>query len=737
MLLKVVPSSHINPYQCASGFKDITSLPFTSAYRDETYTGANYIEGSCACLSSPSGVYDCDMAYVFDTSALSTVSKAILHNVTFKIQLEAFDASNQWRGVVTEGFFSIICKGKEIQRCSIIDGTYTLMKGDNRETFSFDLTNLVTLDDLKDIKIRFYVYSRIKTHTPSIRFMGASLSMDYTPVTETILVPHNFTPQFRSAYEAPVTSGTPGSMIADDLSIGGIFLSDSAIYDGQFYNFECPAVLRFCNIRKAYVTFKVFASTGVAEATYGVYTGNNRLEMMSPEVVDNSYQTYTIELPSLAYNWMHDLKFICQGKAAQSGSVFLDFRGIELHILHEAPVYRGHIATGHATNYYNPPLDDPTWPGFHSIERPAKMFAEPTTGTKESYYADLNYVCRYNASVFLLDFNFTSFEGVDLTQAIIDRIDIRVKEYYYYSKKSPIYYVLYLGDTEIGSAQYTPSGDKQVYYTRHITFTGLSLTHEDLSNLKLRITPSNISSGQNCTAFISGPGVDLWAGAGIPEPELPTIVETAVKGDYSKAPDMLFPSENIKPKEEPGEGYVGNLYNDDLDDYAEFVYIPTEAPADPVPGERPYEAVVFSSPTLESLGIPLDANITRVILTEEGYIYSNDGSAEADVGVYINDISYSSKPFNNRSTFARSTFDTGEMSYPRLGITDDVLTFQIRWYSLDSDFMYRVKYLLWDITYEVGRFSYTVRFNQDTIDKIRIGQTEAAAAYIGDFKIYG
>lgn len=739
MLLKVVPSSYTNPYQCVSGFKPVSSLPYTGAYRDETYTGANYLDNSCASLASPDGVYECDMAYGFDTSTLSTVSKALLHSVRFKIQLEAFNASSNWYNIVTEGFFSIICQGREVLRCSLIDGPYTLLtRGtDNRETFDIDLTNLVTIDDLKDFKIRFYIYSRIKSYTPSIRFMGASLNVDYTPVTETILVPHNFTPQFRSAYEAPVTSGTPGSMIADDLSIGGIFLSDSAIYDGQFYNFECPAVLRFCNIRKAYVTFKVFASTGVAEATYGVYTGNNRLEMMSPEVVSNSYQTYTIELPSLAYNWMQDLKFICQGKSVQPGSVFLDFHGIELHILHEEPVYRGHIATGHASNYYNPPLDDPTWPGFHSIERPAKMFAEPTTGTKESYYADLNYVCRYNASVFLLDFNFTSFEGVDLTQAIIDRIDIRVKEYYYYSKKSPIYYVLYLGDTEIGSAQYTPSGDKQVYYTRHITFTGLSLTHEDLSNLKLRITPSNISNGQNCTAFISGPGVDLWAGAGIPEPELPTIVETAVKGDYSKAPDMLFPSENIKPKEEPGEGYVGNLYNDDLDDYAEFVYIPTEAPADPVPGERPYEAVVFSSPTLESLGIPLDANITRVILTEEGYVYSNNGSAEADVGVYINDVSYSSKPFNNRSTFARSTFDTGEMSYPRLGITDDVLTFQIRWYSLDSDFMYRVKYLLWDITYEVGRFSYTVRFNQDTIDKIRIGQTEAAAAYIGDFKIYG
>lgn len=738
MLLKVVPSSYVNPYQCASAFKEGSTLPFSGAYRDETYTGANSIEGSCASIVSPYGIYDSDMAFGFDTSALSTVSKAILHNVTFKIQLEAFDASNQW-GIVTEGFFAIMCRDREILRCSMIDGPYTLKKGDNRETFSIDLTNLVTLDDLRDVKIRFYMYTRIKNHTPSIRFMGASLTVDYTPVTETILVPHNFTPQFRSAYEAPQVSGTPGSMITDDLSIGGIYLSDNAIYDGQFYNFECPAVLRFCNIRKAYVTFKVFVSTHVAEATYGVYVGNNRLEMISPEVVDNSYHTYTIELPSLAYNWMQDLKFICQGKSAQDSSVFLDFHGIELHILHEEPLYRGHIATGHATSYYNPPLDgSEEWCGFDRITNPHCLLAEPTETTNYSkYYADLNYVRAYNGSVYLLDFGFTAFEGVDLEEATIDRIDLRVKEFYLYSKKSPIHYVLYLGDNIIAQAQYTPSGENKVYYTRHITYQGLNLKYEDLANLKLRITPTNTNDAQNRSAYISGPGIDLWAGAGIPEPELPTIVETAVRGDYSKAPDMLFPSENIKPKEEPGEGYVGNLYNDDLDDYAEFVYIPTEAPADPVPGERPYEAVVFSSPTLESLGIPLDANITRVVLTEEGYVYSNNGSAEADIGVYINDVSYSSKPFNNSSTFTRSTFDTGEISYPRLGITDDVLTFQIRWYSLDSDFIYRVKYLLWDITYEVGRFSYTVRFNQDSIDKLRIGQTEADAAYIGDFKIYG
>lgn len=738
MLLKVVPSSHTNPYQCAVGFKEVDTLPFTSAYRDETYTGSNSNTNSCASLASPYGEYDSDIAYGFDTSALSTISNALVNSVRLKIQLEAFDASNQWGSIVTEAFFSIICRGKEILRCSMIDGPYSLKKG-NRETFDIDLTNLVTFDDLKDVKIRFYIYTRIKTRTSSCRFMGASLNIDYTPVIETVLVPHSFTPSFKCP-TAPAANGTPGTTIADNLCVGGIILRNEGVRDGQFYDFNCPAYMRFCQIHEAYVTFKVYVGIHTQDASYGVYVGNNRLEMIHPETIENEYHIYTIDLPNLSYEWMDDLKFICQGIANNSGTVPLAFYGVELHILHEEPVYRGHIATGHATNYYNPPLDgSEEWNGFRNIYNPHCLLAEPTSSTNYNKdYADLNYVTTYNGSVYLLDFGFTAFEGVELEKAIIDRIDLRVKEYYLYSKKSPIHYVLYLGDNIIAQAQYTPSGDSNVYYTRHITYQGLNLKYEDLANLKLRITPTNTSSGQNCSAYISGPGIDLWAGAGIPEPELPSIVETIVKGDYSKAPDLLFPSKNVQPNEMPDtEGYIGNLYNDDLDDFAEFKYDSTNAPAEPEPGDRPYECIVIASPTLESLGIPKDANITRVNLKEEGYIYSPDGNAEAEIGLYIDNRCYGSQPFVNSSSFSTTTFDTGEISYPRLDIDGDVLTFQIKWYSLDSDFVYRVKYLLWDITYEVGRFSYIVRFNQQCIDKMKVGGEDAQAAYIGKFKIYG
>jgi hypothetical protein len=271
-------------------------------------------------------------------------------------------------------------------------------------------------------------------------------------------------------------------------------------------------------------------------------------------------------------------------------------------------------------------------------------------------------------------------------------------------------------------------------------YEGLNLKYEDLVNLKLRITPSNRSDGQNCSAYISGPGVDLWTGAGIPEPELPTIVETNVQGDYTKNPEAFIPSTNVKPKEEPDEpGYIGNLYNDDLDDYAEFNYTPSpEQPApepDPEDPDRLYESIVIDSPTLETLGIPKEANITRIVLTEEGYIYSSDRKAEADFGLYINNKPAHKRPFSNSSSFDVNVFDTGEISLPRLEIERDVATFQIRWYSLDSDFTYRVKYLLWDITFEMGGLSYVLRFNQKNLDKIIVGNREVMSLYVGDFQI--
>lgn len=737
MILKATPTAHTTPY-LNSNFNDHANFPFSAAYKDETYTGSISSAGSCALVKSNEYNYECDIVYHgFD---VSSIPKALLNNVKFNFQIDAWDASNQWvdRGTyeTKEVYFALICGGNEILRGDFLSGEYSLLET-NRRTFSIDITNLVTLDGLRDFKFRLYMKTDEYWRTPCFKFVGASLNIDYTPCSETVLVPTSFDAQFKCQGTGK-TPGTPGTTIADNLAVGGIYLVKDEFRDGQFYNFDYSNFSRFCPIIKAYIKFKAYLGFYVSDTVYSVYVGDTRLEMIHPDVVENSYQTFTIELPELSYNWLKDLKFVVQGKASDSGTVAISFYGVELHIFHGDPEYRGHIATGHATNYLNPDLiADDEESGFTKITYPSRLYREPP----QSDYAELNALRTTRGNVYLLDFNFIPFEGIELDKAVIDRIDIRSHEYWLYTYNAPVSYYLYLGDTILREFSYQPSGGK-VYYTRQMVVDGLNITAADLPNLKVKFKFRNISSGQNASARISGTAVDLWAGSGLPEPELPTIVETVVKGDYSKNVDAYIPSKNVKPNETPNtEGYIGNLYNDNLDDYAEFTYTPSSSSQNPepepdIPGERPYESIVVNSPKLSTLGIPAEAKITRVVLTEESYVYSSDSTAEAELGLYINSTNYSTKSFTNSSNFSKSTFDTGEISFPKAAIQNDVVTFQIRWYSLGADFTYRVKYLLWDITFEVSGVEFKCLFADGDIKAVNLGNNSASAMYLGTGQLF-
>lgn len=735
IILKAVPSAHSFPNSHNFTARS-TGFEFTNAYKDETYTGATNVQGVCACLESNSYYVDSTMLYHgFD---MSSIPKAIVNSAIFKIQIQAFNNSVEWQSdKVTEAYFELLgANNKSLFKASILDGDYCLIQSSSRKTFTIDLTNTATVEDLKDFKIKFFVKNKQYYQTSRLKFVGASLTVDYTPVTETVMVPSKFSYPFKCKKYVGPTEGEPGHLIEENVITGGIYTHNLFYCDAQYYDFNYNILSRFCPIRKAFIKFKIKYSSGLEEATFAVYSGESRLVIFKPDFVDSGEVIYTVDLPNIAYAWLKDLKFVIEAKARDSHTTFLMTKGIELHILHEDPIYRGHIATGHATNYLNPEIvKDGEESGFTAITYPERLYREPP----QSDYAELNALRTTRGNVYLLDFNFIPFEGIELDKATIDRIDIRSHEYWLYTYDAPISYYLYLGDTLLKEFSYTPSG-YQVYNTRQMITEGLNLTLADLSNLKIKFKFRNISGGQNASARLSGLAIDLWAGSGIPEPELPVIVETNVQGDYTKNPEAFIPSTNVKPKEEPDEpGYIGNLYNDDLDDYAEFNYTPSpEQPApepDPEDPNRLYESIVIDSPTFETLGIPKEANITRIVLTEEGYVFSSDSNAEADVGLYINDKPAHKRPFSNSSSFDVNVFDTGEISLPRLEIERDVATFQIRWYSLDSDFTYRVKYLLWDITFEMGGLSYVLRFNQKNLDKIIVGNREVMSLFVGDFQI--
>lgn len=597
-----------------------------------------------------------------------------------------------------------------------------------------DIAKELTREDLDNMYFEFETIGTIKNSGHIFSLYGSDITVDYTEVYETVLVPKAFTPSFK-CQGTNQTPGTPGTMIADDLNIGGIYLSPDGYRDGQFYNFDYSNFSRYCPIRKAYIKFKVSIGTGVEDALYAIYAGNNRLAIFQPTVQENTIQTYTINLPNgLAYEWIKDLKFVMQGKSNRESTVALAFKGIELHILHDALQYKGKMATGHATNYIHLKYDlESETSGFQKLED-VSNFLSPV-GTSGSCLTLLNGGQDYG-NIDLTEFTFSGIPSdVVFEDVIIDRIDIRTQyRCTWAASLLNLRWMIMLDDTVLVTFNDIPA-KTDVKYSKHFVGQGLRITSADLPRLRIRFN-GKVDNNQNRPLWHHGLSIDLYAGDSLPETDEPTIVETAVKGDYSKGPNVLFPSENIKPNNNPEDtGYVGNLYNDDLNDYAEFTYTPTDAPAEPMPGERPYEAVIIASPTLSSLGIPSDANITRIILTEEGYVHTDSSGAEAELGLYINNNSYGKMPFENSTDFKKNVFDSGEISIPKLAIKGDTPTFQIRWYSLDADFTYRVRYLLWDITYEVGGLSFKLQLAQGNIDKIKVGSQDAMALYIGEGKI--
>lgn len=597
-----------------------------------------------------------------------------------------------------------------------------------------DIAKELTREDLDNMYFEFETIGTVKNSGHIFSLYGSDITVDYTEVYETVLIPKSFTPSFK-CQSTNQTPGTPGTMIADDLNIGGIYLSSDGYRDGQFYNFDYSNFSRFYPIRKAYVKFKVSIGTGVEDALYAIYAGNNRLAIFQPTVQENTIQTYTINLPNgLAYEWIKDLKFVMQGKSNREGTVALAFRGIELHILHDDLQYRGKMATGHATNYIHLKYDlESETSGFQKLED-VSNFLSPV-GTSGSCLTLLNGGQDYG-NIDLTEFTFSGIPSdVVFEDVIIDRIDIRTQyRCTWAASLLNLRWMIMLDDTVLVTFTDIPA-KTDVKYSKHFVGQGLRITSADLPRLRIRFN-GKVDNNQNRPLWHHGLSIDLYAGDSLPETDEPTIVETAVKGDYSKGPNVLFPSENIKPNNNPEDtGYVGNLYNDDLNDYAEFTYTPTDAPAEPMPGERPYEAVIIASPTLSSLGIPSDANITRIILTEEGYVHTDSSGAEAELGLYINNNSYGKMPFENSTDFKKNVFDSGEISIPKLAIKGDTPTFQIRWYSLDADFTYRVRYLLWDITYEVGGLSFKLQLAQGDINKIKVGSQDAMALYIGEGKI--
>lgn len=186
MILKATPTAHTTPY-LNSYFVDSSTMPFSAAYRDETYTGSISSAGSCAFIQSNDELFECDIIYHgFDVSSMP---KATLDKVTFNFQISAWAPDTQWvktstgEQFVTESYFALICGDTEVFRGDFLSGEFSILES-YRKTFSIDITNLVTSDNIKDFKLRLYIKKKLRYDNPAFKFMGASLNIEYTPLLD-------------------------------------------------------------------------------------------------------------------------------------------------------------------------------------------------------------------------------------------------------------------------------------------------------------------------------------------------------------------------------------------------------------------------------------------------------------------------------------------------------------------------------------------------------------------------
>lgn len=175
---------------------------------------------------------------------------------------------------------------------------------------------------------------------------------------------------------------------------------------------------------------------------------------------------------------------------------------------------------------------------------------------------------------------------------------------------------------------------------------------------------------------------------------------------------------------------VKNIYDDDYENYGEFRY----------PTANTEAKLKIGSPLLSSLGIPNNAIITNVKLTEVAKHYYNDYYKPSinKMSININNIDYDTKQYSNtNSKFITFTYETGDISIIKNSIVDDMIYLLLEWKYKQTSFKYDLKTLYWEITYEIGEITYKIRIGDKEVTKIYLGSNEVTSAYLGENKVYG
>lgn len=737
MILKATPTAHTTPY-LNSYFVDSSTMPFSAAYRDETYTGSISSTGSCAVITSNNELFECDIIYHgFDVSSMP---KAILNKVTFNFQIGAWAADSQWvtasEKKVTDAYFTLMCGDTEIFRGDFLSGEFLLLDY-YRKTFSIDITNLVTSDSIKDFKLRLYLKKKYRYETPAFKFMGASLNIEYTPLYELHIPTSNFVAPFKNE---PITYSTAESFAwninnafslpDEDSDSAELIFPNGRVGDGYFCGFDVSGIPEHSPIFEAYFKVRMLAAWSVSNRYYKVYTSDAELNSVSIPEADG---TYIIPIPKPKRELLQDIRLVIEAIGSNSNS-FDNIYGVELYVAYGDPMYDW--LPGYATSFEAEQ--------YCSISNFANCCDEPST---VDTYAELYDGKQGSTTVNYLLKGFT-YPTLEPDAKIIG---IRMRFSYLMPSlrtvNPHIEFKLKLGNVILCQTpdHWIRSDEKDIVFSNTLTYgKDINLKQTDLSDIVVDIEYSQSSQLTAGYFRIHGIAVDLLTSTDVARPEWYPIIDTIVKsGNLTLDFTAAKPSNDVFVNEVPEtQGYIGNLYNDDLDDYAEFTYTPVPDENGVMPEDKPeFETIDLGviridSPKLSSLGIPDNAVITNIKLTKESLKHCTKSDVSAELSLYINDNKYNTKGFSISTDFVKTTYDTGVISIPKADIRNDVAYFMLKWNSLNTPFTFKVKYLLWDITYDLGGLKYTVQFADGEIQQITVGNTKASSLYKGKEKLF-
>ena len=398
--------------------------------------------------------------------------------------------------------------------------------------------------------------------------------------------------------------------------------------------------------------------------------------------------------------------------------------GVELHIEYEES--NSGIAKTHPTSYKTPWKLTRFLVNDRDVE--SHSFEESLSDADSNTYTYLS-SDGYGVSC---DIKYDNFVELDIPDNCkIDSAYARIKIEEPYSNSYTPWLQIYSGDKLIAERSLTENLSTPYTYLielpefRKAYLNDLNFVFKTMSNSKY-----------SYAVFVYG--MDLTVSYS--EGEEPAIIETIAVRNYSKKPEAVSKGTHVHVNDTPNtDGYIGNLYNDDLTDYAEFNYVaPTPEEIEELPEEelRTLGMIKIDSPTFTSFGIPDTAIITNIKLTKESMRTCKSESPICELYLRVNNDKYDSRGFQVMNSFTNNVYDTGDISIPKLNLNEDKVSFILEWKSQDTPFNLKVRYLLWEIIYEVGGMTYTIKFSSGEIKQITVGNITASSLYKGKEKLF-